>query len=340
MKNTVTTVASVVFLGLILSGLVEAQTSPAARAVFEKMKNGIDVGHEQTFPNNAKGDNNKEYLNMLKAAGFKSIRFFHNSALSADGHAGLVREALDEGLVVAFCQFAPKGTTKERFVSKWKELAQYYKDVSNNLLFEMLNEPGNWPGIKDRAVVMDWINSAIIEIRTISPHRILVIGGPDWNGPEMLRYVDASYLGYNVNGITFVNDQNVFAAIHLYAPGGYTMPKGKSNTLKDFPTWKTQITSGLDRAVDWSAKWNRPVVMTEWGAQWNLKQPADFLEYTQFFVDECRKRNIAWTYYCGSPHIIKPGVPDFFYWTILRFETRSWYPGIVPILTGANATKP
>jgi hypothetical protein len=333
-------------LAIFLGGLAHADTSPEALAVYEKMKNGIHVGHFDTFPNNRDRQNNKEYMDLIHAAGFKSIRFFHNAGLSADAHAGVVRDALARGLVVDLCMFgmglSNEGgdPAKRQYVERWKEIAAHYRDYDRNLVFEMYNEPALTKN-GDPIAVMDWINAAVAEIRAIGPRRILLIGGPSYNQPNLLcDYVTPQYLTYRTaSGIQFVNDDNIIGAFHHYAPGGYCMPK-KKNTLADFPTWKQGITSGLDKANEWCEKWNRRAVLTEWGAQWPIKDPLDLNAYTSFFVDELKTRKFAWIYYCGSSFDGDPPFSDHRDWSIFRFKTRSWHKDLVSILTGADTAKP
>lgn len=313
-------------------------TATAAGAVFEKMKNGICVGEFDEFPNNASGNNNEEYMSLVKRAGFKSIRLFNNASQQPGYRAGVVSDALDQGLVVNLCMFAFAGTTKEQYVAKWKAVAEYYAGYSNDLVFEMLNEPRLAPGLTNNVETMDWVNAAVAEVRAVSPTRLLLIGGPQYLQPNFLSdYVTPAYLTYAVNGISFTNDPNVFGAFHHYVPSAYTMPHGATNTLADFPTWQTTITNGLDEVAAWSATWTKRAVLTEWGAQNDLKEPADLQTYTQFFAQACDARNIPWLYYCGVPKTTN-SQDAVLRWSIFTLQNRSWDVGVVYYLTGADVS--
>lgn len=309
-------------------------TPTTAQLVYEQMKNGI----------NCRADTSQlpvaEYLDQIKAAGFKSIRHFYNSGYPVTNPIyppALISTALNKGLVVNLCMFVFT-TNKTTYVNRWKEIATYYSTYPETLVFELFNEPQLSPGFTDKALVMDWINSAVAEIRAISPNRILLIGGPAFEEPEQLRdYVTPTYLTYNVGGITFANDPNVFGAIHHYDPGGYTLAKGVPNTLADFPNWQNSVTSGLDIAATWASTWNKRVVLTEWGAQNDAKQPADIQTYTQFFANACAARNLAWTYYTSAPKDANAAISAL-RWSIFTLEGRKWDVGLVYYLTGADVS--
>ena len=106
---------------------------------------------------------------------------------------------------------------------------------------------------------------------------------------------------------------------------------GITNTLSDVPNWRQVVTTALDQAEEWSKQWGKPVVMTEWAAQNNLKVHADFLAYTKFVAEEAGKRNIASMYYCGVPD-------NRMVWSILNTE-RGWDQGVLDILTGVTAPR-
>lgn len=310
-------------------------TPTVAETVFYKMKNGINIDSDTSQLPTA------EYLDQIKQAGFKSVRFFHNAGYPANYPPyplSLVSTALSKDLVVVLCVWAAPGTTKTQFVNRWTNLAQYYATYSSDLVFEIFNEPAQGPKITDNAEAMDWINSAIAAIRAISPTRILLVGGPQFMQPNfLLSHVTPTYLTYNVAGITFENDPNVFGAVHHYVPGSYTMPKGVWNTLADFPNWQSTVTSGLDQMVTWRDTWNKHLVMTEWGAQNDLKQPADVQIYTQFTASACASRDIAWLYYCAVPKDANSSDTTL-RWSIFTLEGRKWDVGLIYQLTGADVS--
>jgi hypothetical protein len=138
------------------------------------------------------------------------------------------------------------------------------------------------------------------------------------------------------DGSGFAEDKYLIGAFHMYEPHNYTMPKGKRVTLADLPRWQEQVTENLDRAAAWSRKWGKPVVMTEWAAQSEPKDRADFLAYTRFVKDEAAQRGIGWMYYCGVPRGYLAYLGPVMNWSILDTE-RGWDQDVLDILTGVKA---
>lgn len=332
------------FLFLLLLCLSSFSQQNNANVLFQKLKNGICVGEFNKIEGNQNLQNNEKYFEMVRNAGFKSIRFFQPAYQLTNAYKPVIDDALAIDLVVNLCLTANGANSKSQFVGKWHDIALFYKDYDSRLVFEILNEPELYTSTKtlSDAEVMEWINDAIAEIRAISPNRTLLVGGAGFLQPEYLKNgVNSTYLTYNVNGINFSNDKNLIGAFHHYEPWKYTMPKGVRNTLADFPSWQKTVTDGLNIAETWGKTWDKPVVLTEWGAQNNLKDTADFLTYNHFFTDELGKRNIGWFYYSAVPHDLTPPVPNennYFFWTILFWKSQRWYNGLLPILTGITTS--
>jgi len=303
-----------------------------------RMKNGICVGHfDHDQDKEAVAAVNAEYLDSVKSAGFKSIRFFYTTDKTPAFYAANVSYALKNGLVVNLCMFAWEYNTKtkETFAGHWKAIAEYYKDYPDALVFEMFNEPALSPKLKNDPAVMEWVDAGIAAIRAVSPQRIVLVGGPQFMQAEFLvKYVTPDFLTYKLpDGTGFAQDKYIMGACHIYEPWLYTMPKGKRVTLNDLPDWKNQVIGKLDLAAEWAKKWNKPVVVTEWASQSAPKERPDFLAYTQFVVAEMSKRGLGWTYYCGIPSSF---LGEDMLWSILDTES-GWDQDVLDILTGVKA---
>jgi len=235
---------------------------------------------------------------------------------------------------VNVCLFANGANTKsaEDFVRHWRGIAEHYRDFPPALVFELFNEPAVSPKLKDNAEVMRWINGAVAAIREVSPRRILLVGGPQFMQSQFLSYVTPEHLTYrSPAGAGFAEDKHLIGAFHMYEPHAYTMPKGKLVTLEDFLNWKKLVTDNFDLAADWGTKWNKRVVLTEWGAQNVPKQREDFLAYTKFVFDEANRRDIASVYYAGLPRNSLMAS-----WNILGTEF-GWDQDVLDIITRTKA---
>ncbi|MDZ7613165.1 MAG: cellulase family glycosylhydrolase [Flavobacteriaceae bacterium] len=92
-------------------------------------------------------------------------------------------------------------------MAQWKQISVYFKGYPENLVFEILNEPhGNLSAAKWNQFIV----SALAEIRTDNPDRIVMIGTADWGG-----------LG-GLSQLNIPNDQNLILTIHYYNPFRFT----------------------------------------------------------------------------------------------------------------------
>ena len=324
---------------LALAGTLRAESrqdsavADPVTAVFQRMQPGICVGNfERDLDQTAVADVNADYLDSIRLAGFHSIRLFFNSHRQPEFYAANVAYALKQGLVVNMCMFMFTND-RQHYINRWREIATFYKNYPDGLVFEMFNEPSLVPKLNDPAAVMDWINATVAAIREVSPRRILLIGGPAWMQAQFLsKFVTPQYLTYRLpGGGGFAEDRCVMGAFHMYEPHAYTMPKGKLVTLEDFPNWKNLVTENFDLAADWGTKWNKRVVLTEWGAQNVPRKREDFLAYTKFVFEEANRRDIASMYYAGLPRNSLMAS-----WNILDTEF-GWDQGVLDIITHNKA---
>jgi len=307
------------------------RTDAETRAmVLERLRAGVNTDFTFTnFPDKVLYD--PAYFDAVVAAGFRSVRIFCGYALENPAiYEQVIKDAIERDLVIVFLNFGnPYG--KDAFVKTWREIAEHYKDYPDHLVFEILNEPVFGPQIKDNDEVPRWYNAVIPEIRKSNPKRILLLGGPHFNEIEPgVKYLSPEYLTYRLpDGTGFAEDESIFGAFHHYTPGGMAVPQGKYVRLREFPKWQEEISKGLDRVVEWSARHKKPAVVTEWGAFTCTMDRAEWLAYTRFFHDQLRKRGIGSMYYTAFFSNEWP-------WSLFDSEW-GWDQATLDILTGAKS---
>lgn len=190
---------------------------------------------------------------------------------------------------------------KENFVEWWGKIAEYYKDYPAELIFEVMNEPkmAGHPDGKE-AETMEWYSACIQEIRRSNPTRLIAVGGPHFNGVQMLTgYVTPEHLSYTLeDGTGFADDPNIWGVFHCYHPKPFTHGAIDQDINRDHPGWRESILADLQEADAWSKKHNKKTYLSEWGARLN-HEIKHVEEYTGFMVPELAKRKIEWSYYCG-----------------------------------------
>jgi len=278
----------------------------------------------------------------VKAAGFQSVRIYVVAMRGPAVYKTRIDDALDRGLAVVISFWGngqwisnPKEGMQD-FVESWDRFAKYYQDYPEGLVFDLWNEPaglivnaGKPRGIKDGGMVMEYLNEVIPIIRKTNPGRTLGIGGPGLNGcRELEQFVTPEYLTYKLeDGTGFEDDNNIIGMFHMYHPHKFTH---WILGLDKVPGWEDGVREQLSYPVAWSKRWRKPVLLSEWGA-WAppCRSDEDFKTYVRFVVDECKKHNVGWMYYCA-------GFNNQWAFNILHTED-GWNQDALDILTGVEA---
>jgi len=260
---------------------------------------GVNTDFTTTEVNKVSYD--KGFYTAFRAAGFDSVRFFIRQGQTPEFYKPAVDDALELGLKPVLVPFSMYCWGKENLVQWWGEMAEYYRDYPAELIFEVMNEPkmAGHPDGKE-AETMEWYSACIQEIRRSNPTRLLAVGGPHFNGVELLtEYVTPEYLSYTLeDGTGFADDPNIWGVFHCYHPKPFTHGAIDQDINRDHPDWRESIVADLQEADAWSKKHNKKTYLSEWGARLN-HEIKHVEEYTAFMVPELAKRNIEWSYYCG-----------------------------------------
>lgn len=261
------------FFVLLGSGLtVHAQLKP--HDAIKEIKRGINIGNTLDPPDGEGTWNNgplQEYFfDDYKTAGFTCIRIpitWHkhtgNSSPYTIDAAWLnrVEEIVDWGLarglyiiINAHHEDAIKAnysqaTTRDKFDSIWRQIAERFKNKSDKLFFEMLNEP-----IPMTQAQLNDLNARVLAIiRTTNPTRIVIFSGIQYtNSAELLA-----------TKIPDVNDQYLMAYYHSYDPWNFA---GLGNGTWGTPSDVAATITKCNQVSNWSTTNNIPVLLDEYGA--------------------------------------------------------------------------
>ncbi|MBS7611526.1 glycoside hydrolase family 5 protein [Candidatus Bathyarchaeota archaeon] len=276
------------------------------------MHRGINIGNALEAPR--EGDwgvyIKDEYFKVIREAGFDTVRIPIRWSAHADQNPPykinetffirvdhVVSKALEQDLIVIINihhyeeMMQDPVKHRERFMALWRQIAEHYKDYSENLYFELLNEPS---GALTSEIWNELLADTIRIIREINPTRKIIIGPVDWNSVHRLKDL-----------MIPEGDENIIVTFHLYTPFEFTHqgaewvspspPMGR----KWFGTEaeKKQIRDELDIAVQWSMKHNNiTLLLGEFGA-YSKADIGSRIRWTYFVAREAEKRNIAWCYW-------------------------------------------
>ncbi|MFX1283001.1 MAG: glycoside hydrolase family 5 protein [Promethearchaeota archaeon] len=285
---------------------------------------GVNLGNALEAPREgAWGVTLKEfYFQSIKEAGFSLIRI----PIRWNAHAKVaapytieteffnridwaVNHSLSRGLVTIInihhyeALMTNPQAHKERFLALWHQISTHYQNYSENLYFELLNEPTY---DLNGSLWNQYLQEAIEIVRELNPQRTIIIGPTNWN-----NIYDLSMLSLPED------DHNILVTFHYYSPFHFTHQDAKWVSGSDQwsgTTWngtdseKAAIRQDLDYAAQWAKDHNRPLLLGEFGAY----QEADMdsrVRWTDFVAREAEKRNISWAYweFCSGFGIFKLG---------------------------------
>jgi endoglucanase len=275
-----------------------------------KLGRGVNIlGYDKEFwQDYTKGRFKEKYFKMIKEAGFSNVRVNLNPFRQMDSQYKInphwletldwvVDKALEANLMVIldlheYTTMADDPEAKKgMFLAFWKQVAPRYRDKSDKVVFEILNEPNQ------KLTVDMWntfLSEAVNIIRVTNPHRTLIIGPANWNGIESLNTLKLPE-----------NDQNIIVTVHFYHPmrfthqGAYwaTDYKNLSGiTWTGTPDEKAEVETKLKVAADWSLKNKRPIFLGEFGA-YDKGDMDSRARYTAFVARTAEKSGFCWAYW-------------------------------------------
>ena len=190
-----------------------------------------------------------------------------------------------------------------RYLSMWEQLSVRYQKYPSGLVFELINEPGNWSEIKNGGPdvvtpkkIMSLQERAIKIIRKTNPAR-LIIHATQWNN-GINQLMDTEPL--------LPDDKNIIMSIHDYYPGKFTHQGA---------TW-SEYEGGTPGGVYWNdeemryqleldfaivkayqEKYGRPVWVGEFGAMRNETPEGQRALYAKAIVEIMNDAKCGWCWF-------------------------------------------
>ena len=296
--------------------LCAAQVFAISDSAKFQFKKGINLSRLESWNTTSAGylDQTSTYTG-LKAKGFDHVRlpvylrnYYNSSSQTLKDNMSTIDGILDKceaaGLYV-FLDFhgwssinTTNGTDKAEFLKIWELVAARYKDRSDYVIYELLNEPHTTEGGNLDAAYLNELQAEVMPlIRKSDPNRLVLLAAAEWNGPWKLSDL-----------VIPVNSGRIGVVCHTYAPMAFTHQGatwgGFSTDHVSFTsTDKTETgTKDLDNAFRWiddfQEKTGIPVVMNEFGVyQHNQATAAETLDWTTYVARNCESNGIAWSWW-------------------------------------------
>jgi endoglucanase len=341
-----------------VTGVSPAQAATPAQTVVEAMQPGWNLGNSfDSIGSDETAWGNpvvtQSLLNNIKAQGFKSVRI----PVSWGQHEGaapnytidaaylarveqVVDWALDDGLYVMLnmhhdsWQWVTKMPTQHdsvlaQYKATWSQLADRFKDESNKLVLESINEQeftGSSGEAQDYSL-MNELNTAFFDlVRKTGGNnatRYLVL-------PTLYDNGDQVRLDSLATSVTALHDSNLIVTIHYY--GYWPFSTNVAGTTSFDATTQKDVTDTLDHAYNTFVAKGIPVIIGEYGLlgfdnDGGAIEQGEKLKYFEYFSYYARTKRITTMLWDNGQHFDRTAFvwkdPDFYALLKASWVTRS-----------------
>lgn len=318
---------SIFVLSLFLTSLF-GQEKADPFAVNQALGRGVNLGNALEAPSLGEWGVilEERYFQLISSAGFNSVRIpvrFSAHALAASPYT--IDETFFDEVDWAIDMASKYGlyaildlhhylelmtdpaNNKERFLALWGQISDRYKDYSDSLLFEILNEPNDQ---LNADLWNQYLAEAISNVRQANPGRTLVIGTAEWGSLNALNKL-----------VIPEGENNVIVTFHYYNPFQFTHQGAEWVSGSDAwlgTTWtatqqeKLDVSHEFDNVMVWGLTHNRPIFLGEFGA-YSKAEMTYRAKWTEYVSRQAENRNFSWSYweFCAGFGVFDRGVNDW-----------------------------
>ena len=197
----------------------------------------------------------EEVVNWSLNQGLITLIDFHGAQLKSE----FLYTFSDSNTQYTHPTSAKRAADLDKFNSIWNQISNRFKTFSENLLFEIVNEPY----FEMSAIEMDNLNAMIIAtIRASGANnstRNIIITGGGQNSQNAPQQISDNIIS---------NDDYLIASFHYYQPFSFTSSSTENNNDFNWGTVadKNTVKGHFDAVKNWSNSKNIPVTLGEFGA--------------------------------------------------------------------------
>ncbi len=294
-------------LALLLSLNPSALASDFSADV-SHLKRGVNVlGYDGIWGGGVNDPFRLSDFKRIREAGFDHIRvnffgfrYFNKKGALDQRVLGILDGVLDranaEDLWVVLdqhdndgCQIEPEGC-KTRLVSFWREISARYKGKRQNVVYELLNEPG---GNMSHRQWNDALAGALAAIRAKEPDRLVIVGALNSADMAAIEKLELP-----------PNDNRLIVTAHYYDPHRFTF-QGASwdeefsdvrNVVWGAEASRQKVIDDFAVVARWAKARNRPIYLGEFGVL-ETAPPLSRAAWTRHVARTAESFGWGWAYW-------------------------------------------
>jgi endoglucanase len=278
-----------------------------------KLGKGINIGNALEAP--VEGEwgviIEERFFKLISDKGFNSIRIPINWSTSNRTDVSppykisdalfsridwVIENALKNRLSVVICMhhyaelYANPEQHKPRFLAIWDQISKRYKNESDSLYFELLNEPHD---NIDATVWNGLFAEVLATVRNDNPTRSVIVGPANYND---LYKLDELVLPADTNLILTVHDYLPFQFTHQGAEWVAGSNAWLGNTWDNTEGERKQLYDGLALVKSYSDLHHLPVYIGEFGA-YSKADSYSRCQWTNFMARTMEEFGFSWAYW-------------------------------------------
>lgn len=227
--------------------------------------------------------------------------------------------------------YARKGHVTVMTQSIWTQIADYFRDYDNHLIFEGFNEPRlqdtdyEWTGTQEGYDMVNKIMNCFVKT-------VRATGGGNSTRYLMIDAYASGDDPVQLNALEIPQDNYLLLSVHAYEP--YQFVQDKEGTTH-WSSENAEDTGELDEIFaglqNVSRSFEIPIVITEFGAldKGNEKDREDWCRY---YVRKARAAGFSYIWWDNN----YPAAPKECFSILDRKNNKVAYPELADILTGKN----
>lgn len=208
-------------------------------------------------------------------------------------------------------QYEGLDDVKVQFAALWTQIAEYFKDYGDHLIFEGLNEPRIVGGANEWNGGTEEGRDCLNQLNDVFVETVRKTGGNNETRTLLITTFAAQSVSSAINALTIPDDKYVGVSIHAYTPYRFTYDSvGESwNTAVFDDSCAAEIDSLFASLNDTFVSKGIPVIITEYGSvskmidkDWYISNTDEVVKWASHYIGAAEKYGIPCVWWDNGYH--------------------------------------